>query len=102
MDLVPLQDFDRELRRLGAVELEIDKLQSFNNVGALSLNTQNLKLQLKNECRQWKMQYANKVHAQVCARQLFGLAFISHLLLSFLVGCCFVGDSEAIPFSGWF
>jgi dynein heavy chain, axonemal len=53
--------------RLDDVEKEIDRLVTVNNVGALSLNTQNLKLQLRNECRSWKMQYASKVHAQVCA-----------------------------------
>ena len=33
-------------------------------IGALSLNTANIKLQLRNESRQWKVQYSDKVHQQ--------------------------------------
>ena len=47
-----------------AVEREIELIAPLHNIGALSLNTKNLKLQLRNECRSWKVQYSNKVHNQ--------------------------------------
>jgi dynein heavy chain len=58
----PSQDFNRELHRLGGVERSIDTLSPFHVIGALSLNTKNIKLQLRNECRAWKIQYSNRVH----------------------------------------
>ena len=57
-----IEDFDAELKKFMAVELTIADIPSVHNIGALALNTKNIKLQLRNECRQWKVQYTNKVH----------------------------------------
>lgn len=43
------------------IESEIDAIPTIHNIGPLSLNTSNLKLQLGSESRQWKIQYSNKV-----------------------------------------
>lgn len=59
-----IDDFDRELAKFVEVEHEIEVIAPVNNIGALSLNTSNLKLQLRNECRQWKVQYSDRVHQQ--------------------------------------
>jgi len=59
-----IQDFEAELQKFMAVEQEIELIPPMHNIGALSLNTANLKLQLRNESRQWKVQYSNKVHQQ--------------------------------------
>jgi dynein heavy chain len=59
-----IEDFELELRKFMEVEAEIERIAPMHNIGALSLNTKNLKLQLRNECRQWKVQYSDKVHQQ--------------------------------------
>ena len=59
-----IQDFENELKNFMAVEAEINQIAPVHNIAALSLNTKNLKLQLRNECRQWKVQYSDKVHQQ--------------------------------------
>ncbi|RLN86351.1 hypothetical protein BBJ28_00004571 [Nothophytophthora sp. Chile5] len=65
-----IQDFETELRHFMAVEAEISLIAPVHNIAVLSLNTKNLKLQLRNECRQWKVQYSDKVHQQ--ARSALG------------------------------
>ncbi|CAM9666191.1 unnamed protein product, partial [Choristocarpus tenellus] len=55
-------DYEAELAKFCHVEREIEMIPPFKNIGALSLNAANLKLQLGSECRQWKVQYADKVH----------------------------------------
>jgi len=50
-------------------------MQSSHGIGALALHTANLKLQLRNESRLWKVQYSNKVHNQVNI-VLFILSFV--------------------------
>ncbi|OQR97844.1 dynein heavy chain, outer arm [Achlya hypogyna] len=62
-----IQDFENELKNFMVVEAEINSIAPVHNIAALSLNTKNLKLQLRNECRQWKVQYSDRVHQQ--ARQ---------------------------------
>lgn len=57
-----IEDFEMELSKFLNVESEIERIAPVNNIGALSLNTHNLKLQLRNECRQWKVQYSDNVH----------------------------------------
>jgi dynein heavy chain, axonemal len=59
-----IEDFEAELHKFMEVEAEIDAINPCQNIGALSLNTHNLKLQLTSECRQWKVQYSDKVHQQ--------------------------------------
>ncbi|TYZ58790.1 hypothetical protein PybrP1_001566 [[Pythium] brassicae (nom. inval.)] len=62
-----IQDFENELRLFMRVEAEITHIAPVHNIAVLSLNTKNLKLQLRNECRQWKVQYSDKVHQQARA-----------------------------------
>jgi dynein heavy chain len=59
-----IEDFENELKRFLAVESEIAGIPPMHIIGALSLNTANIKLQLRNESRQWKVQYSDKVHQQ--------------------------------------
>lgn len=59
-----IQDFENELKNFMTVESEINHIAPVHNIAVLSLNTKNLKLQLRNECRQWKVQYSDKVHQQ--------------------------------------
>ncbi|DBA03213.1 TPA: hypothetical protein N0F65_003933 [Lagenidium giganteum] len=62
-----IQDFENELKNFMKVEAEINHIAPVHNIAVLSLNTKNLKLQLRNECRQWKVQYSDKVHQQARA-----------------------------------
>lgn len=62
-----IQDFENELKNFMSVEAEINHIAPVHNIAVLSLNTKNLKLQLRNECRQWKVQYSDKVHQQARA-----------------------------------
>jgi hypothetical protein len=48
-----------------AVEKEVDTIPVMSNIGALCLNTSNLKMQLKSEARAWQFTFASKLHAQV-------------------------------------
>ena len=59
-----IEHFNIELNRLGAVERAIELITPIYNIGALSLNTNNIKLQLRNECRAWKVQYSNRIHQE--------------------------------------
>ena len=61
---VSISDYEGELQRFMTIEQEISRIPPMHNIGALTLNTSNLKLQLSNESRQWKMVYAAKVHSQ--------------------------------------
>jgi dynein heavy chain len=58
----PISDFEGELKKFMAYEADISKVDSAFSIGALMLNTVNLKLQLTNESRAWKVLYSNKVH----------------------------------------
>lgn len=57
-----ISDYENELKKFMAVEADIEKIAPVYTIGALMLNTSNLKLQLRNESRQWKVLYSNKVH----------------------------------------
>ncbi|KAL7690391.1 putative AAA+ ATPase domain, dynein heavy chain region D6 P-loop domain-containing protein [Plasmopara halstedii] len=59
-----IQDFETELKYFMAIEAEISVIAPVHNIAVLSLSTKNLKLQLRNECRQWKVKYSDKVHNQ--------------------------------------
>ena len=63
-----IEDFEGELKRFLNVEKEIISIPPIHVIGALSLNTANIKLQLRNESRQWKVQYSDKVHQQARTR----------------------------------
>jgi dynein heavy chain, axonemal len=65
-----IEDFESELKRFMGVEADIEAIAPMHILGALSLNTKNIKLQLRNECRQWKVQYSDKVHHQARERML--------------------------------
>ena len=59
-----IEDFERELSQFVHIEHEIRDIGTLFNIGALSLNTNNLKSQLTSEASQWKVQYSDKVHKQ--------------------------------------
>ncbi len=57
-----LHDFEAELMKFLSLEKEIASIASTRVIGALKLNTANIKHQLTTECRVWKVLYSNKVH----------------------------------------
>ena len=59
-----ITDYEGELKKFLVVESDINLIAPVYSIGALMLNTSNLKLQLRNESRQWKVLYSNKVHQQ--------------------------------------
>lgn len=63
-----ITDYEEELKKFLQVEDEIEHIQPLHSIGALILNTENLKLQLRNELRLWKVLYSNKVHQQAKER----------------------------------
>ena len=66
-----IEDFESELKRFMGVEADIEAVAPMHVIGALSLNTKNIKLQLRNECRQWKVQLpSDKVHQQAKEQML--------------------------------
>ena len=50
------------------VERPFDLIAPMHNIGALSLNTRNLKMQLRHECSQWNMLHSNRLHTQAFER----------------------------------
>lgn len=72
-----LQDFETELIRFVALENEIKQIPSVYNIGALSLNTSNIKLQLRSEASQWKVQYSDNLHHQARSALTSLLEYIS-------------------------
>lgn len=69
-------DFEAELRRFVLVEHEVKSVTTVHSIGALSLNTTNLKLQLTSESRQWKIMYSKKIHMQAKAMMQNVLEYI--------------------------
>ncbi|KAF0705126.1 hypothetical protein As57867_007104, partial [Aphanomyces stellatus] len=59
-----LQDFERKLKSFVIIDEDITALPAVHNIGALSLNTRNIKLQLKHENAQWKLKYSDNLHNQ--------------------------------------
>ncbi|CAM9244386.1 unnamed protein product [Chrysoparadoxa australica] len=59
-----LDDYSCQLKTFSSTEGEIDEIRSIHNIGALSLNTSNLKGQLKGECSLWKSKYCQNLHEQ--------------------------------------
>ena len=57
-----LEEYEHQLKQFVGVETEIDEIIEYYNIGALCLNTKNLKLQFKHECQQWKVQYSTNLH----------------------------------------
>jgi dynein heavy chain len=57
-----IHDFEAELMKFLALEKEIASIASTRVIGALKLNTGNIKHQLTTESRVWKVLYSNKVH----------------------------------------
>ena len=65
-----ISDYEAELAKFMDIESEIEAIPTFHNIGPLTLNTTNLKLQLGSESRQWKIQYSNKVGALQCVAEI--------------------------------
>lgn len=59
-----LQDFEKKLKSFVEIDEEISGLPPVYNIGALSLNTRNIKLQLKHENSQWKLKFSDNLHNQ--------------------------------------
>ena len=57
-----ISNFEEELKKFMFLEEEIEEISYSKAIGALQLNTSNLKQQLTGECRLWKLLYSNKVH----------------------------------------
>jgi dynein heavy chain len=57
-----IHDFENELMKFMTLEKEISSIASTRVIGALKLNTANIKHQLTTETRVWKVLYSNKVH----------------------------------------
>jgi dynein heavy chain len=57
-----INDFEAELNKFMALEKEIASIATIRKIGALKLNTTNIKRQLTTESREWKVLYSNKVH----------------------------------------
>jgi len=65
MAMLPsLDDYKDKLKYFGKVEVEIDTIPTIHNIGALSLNTNSLKTSFKHECNQWKLRFADNLHAR--------------------------------------
>jgi dynein heavy chain, axonemal len=56
--------YEYELKRFVAVEADIAAEPPLHIIGSLTLNTNNLKLQLKHEASMWKVQYSDNLHKQ--------------------------------------
>lgn len=63
-----LDDYEAQLKMFIKVDLAIDEIPTVHNIGALSLNTMNLKTQLKSECQHWKVTYSDNLHTKARAR----------------------------------
>ena len=58
-----LDMFETELQKYMSIEKHIGKIAPVHNIGALSLETQPLKVSLKAEAATWKKQLAKNLHA---------------------------------------
>ena len=63
-----LDDYEAQLKMFVKVDGAIEDIPSIHNIGALSLNTTNLKMQLKTECQHWKVTYSDNLHTKARAR----------------------------------
>ena len=63
-----LSDYNRELRNFSSVEAQVESIQSMHNIGALSLLTKNVKIQLKHMAELWKVSFSTKLHEEARAR----------------------------------
>ena len=68
-----LSDYERELIRFDTMDQEIESLPPLHNVGARSLNTHNIKGQLKKSCGDWKIKFSQNLHSRA-AEQMAKLA----------------------------
>jgi len=57
-----LEDFEEKLREFTGFEDEVARIQSFHQIGALSLKTENVKTGLKKWIEQWKDAYSKDLH----------------------------------------
>jgi dynein heavy chain len=57
-----IDGYEAKLKEFVACEDEIDTIPVLYTIGALSLDTQNLKQQLKLECNEWKVTYSERLH----------------------------------------
>tara|TARA_B100000795_G_C22806619_1_gene445355 strand:- start:150 stop:14669 length:14520 start_codon:yes stop_codon:yes gene_type:complete len=67
-----LSDYNRELQNFSTVETQVENLGSVHNIGALSLLTKNVKIQLKHMAELWKVSFSTKLHeeARACMNEI--------------------------------
>jgi dynein heavy chain len=63
-----LPDYERELMKFVEVENDINRITTLHNIGALSLNTRNLKMSLQHEASQWKVHFSQHLHQDARAK----------------------------------
>ena len=63
-----LSDYNRELRNFSDVEHQVEGIGSMHNIGALSLLTKNVKIQLKHMAELWKVSFSTKLHEEARTR----------------------------------
>ena len=63
-----LSDYNRELRNFSDVESAVEGIGSVHNIGALSLLTKNVKIQLKHMAELWKVSFSTKLHEEARAQ----------------------------------
>ncbi|KAH8057454.1 dynein light chain binding protein [Aureococcus anophagefferens] len=63
-----LDDYEAQLKSFVKVDQTIEQIPSIHNIGALSLNTNSLKTQLKSECQHWKVTYSDNLHIEAKQR----------------------------------
>lgn len=57
-----IEEYEAKLQSLMQTERKIEAISPLHVIGALSLNTRNLKSQLRKECKAWKVVYADSLH----------------------------------------
>ena len=65
---VPMDEFEKQLKHFVNVEQEIAAIPSVHIIGALCLNTNNLKLQFGQLSQAWKVTYSQNLHRTAKAR----------------------------------
>jgi dynein heavy chain len=59
-----LDDFEIELKKYVSLDAEITRIPPKHTIGAMSLETAPMKIALKSEAAEWKMQYSTNLHQQ--------------------------------------
>jgi dynein heavy chain len=63
-----IDDFELKLRSFGAVDNSIAGIPDTEHIGALSLNTKDIKDTLTGECKRWKLKFSDNLHSKAKAQ----------------------------------